>query len=240
MFGLKIEHFSESLKCPKWRSEMRGKVPQQLLVGAARQWLLRHYKENEDFAKERQLIQSKYRGTLQALLACAEEAFDQHGMSKKSRDDTTKYAQDSPELIEYANQLSNLCTRWKLDYPWAPGLLLWDDIYETVDKTAEMDIAIASTLFSAMTGLPPTIMIELPTYALYVGKRRQVHRIIDAILDQLPEIPDWQDVPHGISLHTKWLYANRVLNMSPEDIYEDPELNPGGGNMPRADVPHIR
>ncbi len=219
---------------------MGTRVPQQLVVGAARQWLLRHYMENEDFARERQAIRDQYRVTLRTVLAHAAEALEQRESAEKSREDMKRYAQDFPELKEYVKGLISLCSRWNFDYPWAPNLLLWEDLYETFGKTAEMDIAIASSLFSAMTGLPPSIVIEIPTFAVYAGKRQQVHKIIDAILDDLPQVPGCSDIPHGLPVHTKWLYANRALNMKPEDIYKDPKLNPRIGGIPTADVPQIK
>ena len=62
---------------------------------------------------------------------------------------------------------------------------------------------------------------------------------MDSILNSILQQPSWKDIPHGISLQTKWLYAHKALGMSAEQIYGDPDLNSILEHKNRADVPQI-
>jgi len=217
------------------------RVPKELIKGAACQWLLKHYMENESFAKEREDIQEQYSKVLEKLLAHARSIYRKLGMTQEAKNEMKNHVQRLPALTEYIDQLLSLCLRWGLDYPWAPLLLVFNDLYEiTTKRRPETKLAITSTMFTAITGIPPSIVFEIPSFVFYLGKKKEIHKLIDELLDNLPKDKNWKDIPHGMKLHTKWLYARKARRMTAEEIERDPDLNPVLQNDYKASSQQIR
>lgn len=230
----------------KGERRVLSKVPEQLILGAARQWLLRHYKQNPEFKKELKAIRNEHRALLSEIVERISHICEKQGIediseiTEESKVEARSSVRDLPQLTLYVEQLLNLCIEWHLYYPWAVELLIFEDLEEAIGKTEELEEHIAMVLFTAITKLPPVILLPLPSYVVYFGKRKQIHKIIDTILDSLPRESFWKDIPHGLERHTKWLYANKALRMTPEQIFENPEMNPIGDYGCQADSPQIR
>ena len=223
-------------------------IPERLRLGLACAALLECYKEKSDFLEEWSRLREQSKQLLSEILANAIDILKGKTPEEISEDDTStlrKKVIENARVQTVIDRYISFCQKRKLDYAWAPKLLLFEDLKQLISEKTDMlierytyEITVYSYIFTAITGLPPFLAINFPTYFLYLSSREQIHRFLDDILDSLPhdQEQEWVDLPHAIKKHARWLYAHKC-GKSYMKISKDPILNPNGKSV---DAGHIR
>lgn len=221
-------------------------IPEHLRLGLTYAAVLECYKEKPDFLREWRKLRKHSEQLLNSILASAADILKGKMPEKINEDDAStlrKKVIENAKIQAVVNKYISFCQKQNLNYLWAPKLLFFEDLNQLISKKFDIpgnrykyEITLYSYIFSAITGLPQFVAINLPTFYLYLGNREQIHRFLDNIIDNLPHDQNWGDLPHAIKKHAKWLYAHKH-GKSYLKISEDPVLNPDGKSV---DAGHIR
>lgn len=206
-----------------------ARYPQQIILGAAAQWFMRHLKANPDFAREREAIYQCYNSTIESLFSSLGKLLEERenkGPTGHDRTELEAQVKTNLNANEYINEITELCLRYHVDYRWTPGILFYEDLQRVLGLNMDNDPLFIQFMLSVFTGLPPVVQVALPSYLVHMGKRNDIHTFVDASLDNIPREDSWRDVPHSLERHTKWLYNHKVEGKSYVDILNDSELTP--------------
>jgi len=220
----------------------RNRVPEELIKAIALRNLLCHYEQNPDFLRERESIREQNSPLLLEILGYCTELVGKATLPisarkyEQLRGQVKACIQGQPQFNRWIHQYLDFCRRWHLDYPWAMVFLLFDDIGRVEGETKGTDTAIRSLLFTAITGIPLSIRVEIPSFAVYLWQQDGIHKFMDDFLDSLEKPHNQTDIRRGLALHTRWFYEYNILKKAPEEIFNDPKLNP----QKRANAEQIR
>lgn len=209
-------------------------IPPEAILSKVIGLLAKEYMSNPAFAKERKAIQSHYteaiRKVATAVLDWAKKlpslSLDSLATDESLLEDLRNRLENPSDLAPYLDQLDSLCRKHFFDYPWAPKLLFYEDIYNAMQLNDEQNLIFLSGALSRIVGTLPVFLLPIPSAVIYLGTKREIHEYVDNWLNNLAGQFDGKDNPHALKLHVKWFYANKVLGKEPEDIVEDPHLNP--------------